>query len=243
MVPKLVCLSLLIASLYSARSLVKCEEVRRDSIRVLNSVHPFNDEQLPSLTRPDKGARTGNGWTYVRSNYLIGANRRMGDKNETLDPSNVTLVKEKEGEGNKKDDGSAIAYLDEYRVLPIQTKEVKNITCRGDHCENVEFKKPEKGNFAYTFGLVKPLPDTLIATYNLVCRNIEDNDKRKCNIELELHEKAKKEEKGERENKNKHLPFIFGFLGAELLVVLILLVVFGLNGRGPLKKFLKPDRS
>lgn len=205
MLPKLIWLSLLIASLNSPQNLVKSQEVQEP-------VKPeLNPESNPVLAKE----------------------------------------KEKEDDGNKKENDSAIAYLGDYKVLPIQTKEVKTITCKGEHCNQVELKEPDERNLAYIFELAKPLPDTLNGTYNLVCRNIEDNNKRKCTIEFEVQEKnpeKKPEGTGEEEKKKesdskKHLPFIFGFLGAELLVVLVLSIVFGLNGKGPLKTFLKPDRS
>ena len=207
MLSKLIWLSFWITSLYSARSLVKCQE-----------------NELPLSDLSD---------TQMLMLKLYNEER--------------PLQAVKEADGNKTDENSVIAFLDDYKVLPIQSEEIKNITCKGDHCDKVELKEPSKGNLAFTFSLAEPLPDTLIGTYNLVCRNIKDNDKRKCGIELEITEKEKKEEGGEeggeKEDSKKHLPFIFGFLGGEILLVLVLLIAFGLNGKGPMKQFLRPDRS
>lgn len=250
MMSKLIWLSFFIASLYSTRSLVKCEEIDLNSSRenlikrnaLKDSKHVFkpyfhNDLKIGELA--DELEDT----PYINVN-----SENQDEKSKTESP---TTPKEGNDGAPKDENDFPIAFLDDIRVWRIQKKEIRNITCKGDPCNKIDFKEPFEGNTAYTFSLVNPLADSLTANYNLVCRNIEDNDKRKCIIEMEVSEKKEEKEEGTEEKKNsgddksstKHLPFIFGFLGAELLIVLVLGIVFGLNGKGPLKKFLRPDRS
>ena len=270
MLSKLIWLSLLIALLYSVRSAVKCQKIDSsngdDLLRKLHSRMRENKLDAPT----DNGLVCLNATLLGRIEKTLARCRTSKDEKTDISPDRTLQIldnepqffkgkvqkddedqkDDKKDNKDKKENDSVIAKLDDFGVWPIQKKEIKKITCKGDHCDKIEFKEPEEGNVAYTFSLVNPLPDTLIASYNLVCRNITDNDKRKCIIELEVTEKEEskegsKEEKRDQPDKGskKNLPFIFGFLGAEILIVLALTIVFGLNGKGPLKQFLRPDRS
>ena len=154
-------------------------------------------------------------------------------------------------EDNPVEKKNAIVYLDDIAISPIQKKEISRIKCIGDLCDSFKSARNEKDD-AFNFQPEK-LSDKLDANYKIICENIENQSERDCYIQVELNKKDKSGDKksGEddlnKKTKDKeqtnHWPFIFTFLGVQTLIALVLFIVFGLNGRGPLKTFLKPDRS
>lgn len=178
-------------------------------------------------------------------------------KAEKVGKSTVEKVDESNEKINKLDDekldkskSSAIAFLDDIEILPLDKRELHSFKCYGSPCSKIEIDQTKEGNGAYTFSTKNPIPDNLNVNYTLICEHIDKDQKRECYIRLDLADKTDRKEtngtetnKQDNSNNSKHLPFIFTFLGVELLIIFGLTIAFGLSGRGPLKSFLKPDRT
>lgn len=142
----------------------------------------------------------------------------------------------------KATNGNKLFWLDDKLISSLDKNEIQKMECVGDFCSEIQLVKEQGTNDLIKFGINKK-PEFLSANYSMICRNLELGDKRDCYLEVKVFKIDQPDDELKDIKPKSTAFFLTIFLGAEIAIVLVVAILSGLRGRGPLKKILRLNRG